>query len=99
MYRRARTNIKAAETRTYNTHLSVHARIVAVSPAHYGARSKTRALSENPVQSHYKDQPIVPILNDADSETHEEEKDSDARLESCDAVARLEVQPTDEDAE
>lgn len=38
-------------------------------------------------------------LNDAGWETHEEEKDSDARLESCDAVARMEVQPTDEHAE
>jgi len=32
-------------------------------------------------------------------ETHEEEKDSDARLESCDAVICLVVQPTDEHAE
>jgi hypothetical protein len=38
-------------------------------------------------------------LNDEGSETHEEEKDSDARLESCDAVASVEVQPTDEHAE
>jgi hypothetical protein len=59
MYRRARTNIKAVKTRTYNTCLSAHARIVAVSPAYYGARSKTRALSENPVQSHYQNQPIL----------------------------------------
>lgn len=60
MYRRARTNIKAVETRTYNTRLSVRARIVGVSPAHYGARSKTRALSKNPVPRHYhQNQPIV----------------------------------------
>ena len=88
--------MKAAETRTYNTRLSVHARIVGVSPARYEARSKTRALSKNPVQSHYQNQPIVRFERRAVSETHEEEKDSDARLESCDAVARLEVQPTDE---
>jgi hypothetical protein len=59
VHRRARTNIKAVETRTYNTHLSVHARIVGVSPAHYGARLKTRALSENPIQSDHQSQPIV----------------------------------------
>ena len=59
MYHRARTNIKAVETRTYNTRLSVHARIMGVSPAHYGARSKTRALSVNPVESHYQSQPII----------------------------------------
>jgi len=60
MYRRARTNIKTVETRTYNTRLSVHARIVVVLPAHYGARSKMRALSKNPVQSHHQNQPNVP---------------------------------------
>src|SRR6266705_452124 len=59
MCRRARTNIKAVETRTYNTRLSVHARIVGVSPVHYGARSKTRALPKNPVQSHHQNQSIV----------------------------------------
>jgi hypothetical protein len=32
------------------------------------------------------------------SETHEEEKGSDARLESRDGVARLPVQPTDKHA-
>ncbi|SRR5258708_4451688 len=38
-------------------------------------------------------------MNDTGSETHEEEKDSNARLEPCDAVIRLEVQPTDDHAE
>lgn len=53
MYRQARANIKAMQTeiRTYSTRLSVRARTVGVLPAHYGARSKTRALSKNPIQS------------------------------------------------
>jgi len=99
MYRRARTNEhKAVETRTYNTRLSVHAQIVGVSPAHYGARSETRALSTNPDQIHHQNESTVRSERRG-SETHEEEKNSDTGLESCNAVARLEVQPTDEHAE